>query len=79
MNKTFLQHLQEAVGANYPAEDIFANLDPDEIIQEAENYALSKFSVVGQREQLVCDHPNECWKFDESGVDMYCAECAKNK
>lgn len=44
---------------------------------KAENLPIS--DVVGKSEQLVCDHPNECWKFDKSGVDMYCEECAKNE
>lgn len=40
---------------------------------------LVKYCFVGRSEQLVCNHPNESWKFDESGVDMYCEECAKNE
>ena len=23
----------------------------------------------------VCEHKNEDWKYDESGVDMYCTKC----
>ena len=43
-----------------------------ETVQEAIDYAHSC-------EQFVCDHPNEEWVYDESGVDMYCKKCESKK
>jgi len=35
---TFEKHMQESVGAEYPLEDIFANLETKEIAEEVERY-----------------------------------------
>lgn len=38
--KTFLEHLQDAVGGTFPLEDIINNLSADEIAEEAKLHAL---------------------------------------
>lgn len=38
--KTFLEHLQDAVGGTFPIEDIINNLSADEIVEEVKLYAL---------------------------------------
>lgn len=75
MKKTFLEHLQEAVGSTYSAEDIFANLEPDQIIEEVEKYAEEK----GKRKVLVAfkDWWNELP--EESDDRLYMTEDTINR
>jgi len=54
--------------------DIVTDLLRDDITKsEAIDKLLFLHSVVVN--VTVCEHKNEDWKYDESGVDMYCTKC----
>jgi len=54
--------------------DIVTDLIREDITKsEAIDKLLFLHSVVVN--VAVCEHKNEDWKYDESGVDMYCTKC----